>query len=296
MSEQQEAKQQKDDPNAAEAAKLDATAAAAALAHAVKSAEQASGKARRTGGKAMAAVQAALSPAAWWDVGRAAAAAALAIGLGAAAGLSGSSGGTSAPVKGEAAAATESNQRHHDNLAGLTRDVRALAASLETMRKQVEQARSHGADQTKSIAALTERLERIERAGAETGAKLAAMGARLDSLERQGAAPAAAKAAINSDGPPTGSVPDTKAAKAQPTEGWVVHDVYRGTALVESRNGRMYEAAVGQRLPVLGVVEAVARRGQNWVVITPKGTISGKPGRKRFTVQARSERRGFLSY
>ena len=79
--------------------------------------------------------------------------------------------------------------------------------------------------------------------------------------------------------PQTGSVPDPKtASKDVPLEGWVLHDVQRGIALVESRNGRLHEVAAGQTLPSVGRVEAIERRGRAWVVVTSKGII-GAAGR-----------------
>jgi hypothetical protein len=59
-----------------------------------------------------------------------------------------------------------------------------------------------------------------------------------------------------------------------PLEGWVLHDVQRGVALVESRNGRLHEIVAGQNLPTVGRVEAIERRGKSWVVVTAKGLIT----------------------
>ena len=77
----------------------------------------------------------------------------------------------------------------------------------------------------------------------------------------------------------TGSVPEPKAApKEMPVEGWVLRDVYGGVALVESRNGRLHEVVPGTKLPNVGRVEAIERRGRTWVVVTSKGII-GVPER-----------------
>lgn len=97
----------------------------------------------------------------------------------------------------------------------------------------------------------------------------------------------------------TGSLPDVKAAKAEATkseatkaeaakvepakveadprrtqlDGYIVRDVDDGYALIETKNGRFLEVAAGQMLAGIGRVEAVERRGRQWVVVTPRGFI-----------------------
>jgi hypothetical protein len=53
----------------------------------------------------------------------------------------------------------------------------------------------------------------------------------------------------------------------------VVREVYDGAALVESQNRRLYEVVPGGVVPGVGRVEAIERRGRNWVVLTDKGII-----------------------
>jgi hypothetical protein len=64
-----------------------------------------------------------------------------------------------------------------------------------------------------------------------------------------------------------------KPAKAEPVDGWVLREVYNGSALVEGRNRGLYEVMPGNMIPGVGRVEAIERRGARWVVVTDKGFI-----------------------
>src|SRR5262249_46641934 len=55
-------------------------------------------------------------------------------------------------------------------------------------------------------------------------------------------------------------------------EGWVLRDVGRGVALIESRRG-LYEAYAGDPVPGLGRVDAIRKQDGRWVVVTSKGLI-----------------------
>jgi hypothetical protein len=298
-----------------ETAKLDPTSASAALAQAVTSAEKSGGK---TATAEPAKIEPAKpetvktsvplhkrwpSPAPEWRRHAPhAAAMALAIGLGWAGGSQAVSGARQAmPVMPEWAETTASGLREtQENVVRLTGDVRVLKGIVEAMKESLDQAKVEAAGQQRALIERVEASERaaqdaaakitlvaetsgrIERASTDAGAKLAALSGRLDEIERHTKA-AAAKPAANAaigDGPTqTGSVPEPKAsAKDMPLEGWVLRDVYAGVALVESRGGRLHEVVPGTRLPNVGRVEAIERRGRTWVVVTQKGII-GAPER-----------------
>src|SRR5262249_11887164 len=57
-------------------------------------------------------------------------------------------------------------------------------------------------------------------------------------------------------------------------QGWAVREVQNGSAWVENR-GDLYRVAPGIPLPGLGPVEAIRRDGNQWVVVTQKGIITG---------------------
>ena len=113
---------------------------------------------------------------------------------------------------------------------------------------------------------VSERIDRVERSQAEPAAKLTKA---LDTLERLSRGEAASKDV-------TGSVVPAASGLNQPAkpavEGWVVRDVYRGTALIEGRMG-VIEVDQGDVVPGLGRVDAIRKQDGRWVVVTPKGLI-----------------------
>ncbi len=70
----------------------------------------------------------------------------------------------------------------------------------------------------------------------------------------------------------TGSLPDRP--KPETVEGWAVRDVYDGVAILEDRRRRLVEVGAGDAVPGVGRVEAIERRGRNWVVVTRQGLIT----------------------
>jgi hypothetical protein len=123
-------------------------------------------------------------------------------------------------------------------------------------------------------------VERLAIALQEPGKKLSALEARFDKFEGQitttlntlSAKPAvtAAAASTSTD---TNRDAAVRQAKAEPVDGWVLREVYNGSALVESRNRRLYEVMPGGVIPGVGRVESIERRGARWVVLTDKGFI-----------------------
>jgi hypothetical protein len=281
-------------PKQAEAAGLDATSAAAALARAVKSAEQSGGKPADTAPDKICAplrTRHRSSPAALRHPVQAAA---IAILFGVAAAAGSHTGVKEVPqLPDMGATALSGIRQNQEDVARLSGDVRALKSIVEAMKENLDLAKADAAGQQQALVERVERIERaaqettaqishlleassrIERASTEAGAKLAAFSGRFDDIEKKAAAvkPAAAAA----DPAHTGSVPEPKAAKNM-LDGWVLRDVFAGVALVESRNGRLHEVVPGTRLPNLGRVEAIERRGRSWVVVTSKGLI-GVPSR-----------------
>jgi hypothetical protein len=151
-------------------------------------------------------------------------------------------------------------------LTQVTKDVAALKTSIDAVNRTA----------TSQTAKITERFDRSERAQAEPAAKIAALTETVTRLEKRIAANTEASRDI------TGSVPDrtaaatTVAAKDQSkpviVEGWVLRDIYRGRALVESRSG-LYEVSAGGNLPGIGKVATITQQNGRWVVVTPKGLI-----------------------
>jgi hypothetical protein len=61
--------------------------------------------------------------------------------------------------------------------------------------------------------------------------------------------------------------------KPDTIEGWIVRDVFGGTAILEGPDGA-WRAARGDTIPRVGTVESIVRWGNRWIVVTNAGLIS----------------------
>ncbi|HVL72387.1 MAG TPA: hypothetical protein VM434_10955 [Beijerinckiaceae bacterium] len=171
-------------------------------------------------------------------------------------------------------------------------EIRAVRSGIQEMKEALERNRQeagqraaegaerldrlHRADEAAAarLAALGERLERMEK---ERDPRIAEIAARLERIEKQLATSTPTAAAPKPAEPAaTGSVVEKTPAKKAPIEGWVLREVYDGSALVEGRNRRLREIAPGQTLPGAGKIEAIERRGRTWVVVTDRGIITSQ--------------------
>jgi hypothetical protein len=154
-----------------------------------------------------------------------------------------------------------------------TKDIAALKASVDASNRAA----------ASQMAKLTERFDRSDRAQAEPAAKITALNESIARLEKRIIANAEAARDVTGSVPErsataaaSAAAPTSTAAKdqAKPTivEGWVLRDIYRGRALVESRTG-LYEVSRGGTLPGIGKVETITQQNGRWVVVTPKGLI-----------------------
>lgn len=151
-----------------------------------------------------------------------------------------------------------------EEIQALKENVVQARVELSALKLNIDSAtRNTGAQLTR----ISERIDRVERSQAEPAAKLTKA---LDTLERLSRGEAASKDV-------TGSVVSAASALNQPAkpaavEGWVVREVYRGTALIEGRMG-VIEVDQGDVVPGLGRVDAIRKQDGRWVVVTPKGLI-----------------------
>jgi hypothetical protein len=86
----------------------------------------------------------------------------------------------------------------------------------------------------------------------------------------------------------TGALPDAmpadkttvaarpKVKRQKRVSGWSVHSVRDDLALVDG-HGMHYEVRVGELLPQAGVVRAIKKRGEQWIVVTNRGYIPELP-------------------
>jgi hypothetical protein len=164
--------------------------------------------------------------------------------------------------------ASAANAALEASVARIDADLLALKASVEHSSKM----------STAQFNRTGDRLDKVEKAQAEPAAKLARLSEAVDKLRAapQVASPvlAAASAAAKEV---TGSIAPPAARKVEvprlPTvDGWVLHDVANGGALIEGRQG-MYEVYAGDPVPGLGRVDAIRRQDGRWVVVTSRGLV-----------------------
>jgi hypothetical protein len=211
------------------------------------------------------------------------------------------------------ALAAEALRGTQEDVVRVTGDVRALKVSLEALKDGLDRSRTEAhtkqthlleaigrlerGDRDQPIfdrmAQLSAQLGRIEAAAQDPAVKLAGLAERLDRIERQIATGAAAKAVASTPAPvsaapasvttpappPAAREPALQTASVEPKakdvplDGWVLHEVYDGVALIEGRNRRLIEVGPGEMVPGVGRVEGIEKRGKRWVVVTAKGVI-----------------------
>jgi hypothetical protein len=170
------------------------------------------------------------------------------------------------------------------SVARLDAEIAELKASVEHNSKAT----------TGQLNKASDRLDKVEKAQAEPAAKLARLSEAVDKLRATQAATTTAAAASTSakEKDATGSIPQqaaavpaataapapvpaapkTEVARLPTVDGWILRDVARGGALIESRRG-MYEVYAGDPVPGLGRVDAIRKQDGRWVVVTSKGLI-----------------------
>ena len=145
----------------------------------------------------------------------------------------------------------------------LKENVVQARVELAALKLSIDSAnRNAGAQLTR----ISERIDRVEHSQAEPAAKLTKA---VDALERLSRGEASSKDVTGSVVTAASGVNQSKPAAV---EGWVVRDVYRGTALIEGRMG-VIEVDQGDVVPGLGRVDAIRKQDGRWVVVTPKGLI-----------------------
>jgi hypothetical protein len=231
---------------------------------------------------------------------------AIAAGLVLAAGLGFGAARLSSPAEPQEAAlrwseAATGLRQSHDDLAQTLAELRHLKLSVESVKGERDRLRTDlsakqvqvserldrlATDNAARIGKLAEQMDRMEKTQRDP-ARLQDFVDRLDRIEKKtqlvgdkvAAPPRVAAAADVSQ---TGSLAEAKPApkapdpepRKTPLDGYVLRDVADGFALVEGKNGRMVEVQVGQMLAPGNRVEAIERRGRQWVVVTAKGFIA----------------------
>jgi hypothetical protein len=133
---------------------------------------------------------------------------------------------------------------------------------------------------------ITERFDRVERTQTERAAKLIKAMESLERVERRaeatppreatGSVPAAPTVATTPAQSPQPPQPRQAAQPPQPpiVEGWVVRNVYRGTAIIQNRRIGTVDVEPGDILQGVGRIESIKKQDGRWVVVTSKGLIT----------------------
>ncbi|KQT53331.1 hypothetical protein ASG52_04165 [Methylobacterium sp. Leaf456] len=173
----------------------------------------------------------------------------------------------------------------------LSQEVERLARTASALREASEATRTETKALGGSIGRLEQGLDKrfatlsdtFAQAEREQGARLAGLTLTVEK-KLQATVPAPPKPEARIETKPeirpeakpepvqTGSLPDR--AKPETVEGWAVRDVYDGVAILEDRRRRLVEVGAGDAVPGVGRVEAIERRGRNWVVVTRQGLIT----------------------
>ena len=143
-------------------------------------------------------------------------------------------------------------------LTQLRTDLAALRTSIETATKS-----TNG-----QFAKIAERFDRIDRAQADPASRIAKaveMLERLVGRDTTGSVTASKSANAAMPG---------QASQAPVIEGWVVREVYRGTAIVQGRGFGPIEVEAGDTIPGVGRVEAIRKQDSRWIVVTSRGIIT----------------------
>ena len=168
------------------------------------------------------------------------------------------------PVPAADKSVVDATRKLQDGAARMASELSAVRFGLEAAQKTTNA----------QFSKLAERLERAERAQSEPAAKLAKIAEAVDRLERRPAQIAQPVHAASAD--ITGSIPSIEKppSKLAVAEGWRLLDFYAGRAVVESRNGNLFEIGPGSNLPGLGRVESIKREDGQVTVVTRNGIIT----------------------
>jgi len=151
-------------------------------------------------------------------------------------------------------------------------DARAVLQTMKAELAELSALKSNVDVATRStntqFARIADRLDRVERAQTEPATKLAHIADAVDRLDKHSTAAPETTGSIK----PAEPAAETKNSD-RILEGWLVQEVQGGRALVENRNGGIFEVGAGSVLPGIGRVDAVKRMDGQWIVVTDRGLI-----------------------
>jgi hypothetical protein len=153
----------------------------------------------------------------------------------------------------------------------ILRALKSQVAELSAMKSNLDGSIRNANTQ---FVAIAERLDRVERAATNPAAQLAHIADAVDRLNKINATPETTSSITPMTTAPMTTPPAELKITDRLVEDWVVQDVHGDRALVEGRNGSLFEVGAGSILPGVGRVEAVKRQDGQWVVVTARGLIT----------------------
>ncbi|MGD0147507.1 MAG: hypothetical protein ABSB77_02860 [Xanthobacteraceae bacterium] len=153
----------------------------------------------------------------------------------------------------------------------ILRALKSQVAELSAMKSNLDGSVRNANTQ---FVAIAERLDRVERAATNPAAQLAHIADAVDRLNKINATPETTGSIAPMTTAPMTTPPADPKIVDRIVEDWVVQDVHGDRALVEGRNGSLFEVGAGSILPGVGKVEAVKRQDGQWVVVTARGVIT----------------------
>ena len=153
----------------------------------------------------------------------------------------------------------------------ILRALKSQVAELTAMKSNLDGSVRNANTQ---FVAIAERLDRVERAATNPAAQLAHIADAVDRLNKINATPETTGSIAPMTTAPGTAPPADPKITDRLVEDWVVQDVRGDRALVEGRNGSLFEVSAGSILPGVGRVEAVKRQDGQWVVVTARGLIT----------------------
>lgn len=175
--------------------------------------------------------------------------------------------------------ADEQSSAVADRTQALEATIKRLESEIATLKTGVDRSAKNEAGR---FAKVNDRLDKIEKAHADSAARLTKL---HETLDKQHSPAASAAPAATAAATVTGSIPVAEPvplpapkpgiARLPIVQGWILHDVMDGNALIEGRSG-VYEVRSGDPVPGLGRVDAIRKQDGRWVVVTSRGLIEAR--------------------
>ncbi|MFZ3361490.1 MAG: hypothetical protein WA652_15000 [Xanthobacteraceae bacterium] len=129
--------------------------------------------------------------------------------------------------------------------------------------------------QTKlELAELSTIKANLDAASHSTTTQFAKLSDRLDKLDQRSASTETTGSITSASAVPAPTLTAAPKNNDRILQDWIVQDVQRGRALLQSRYGAMFDVGEGSMLPGVGRIDSIRRQDGQWLVLTERGTIT----------------------